>query len=62
VIVSQMLTLLTKPVTYLGFDKLGRRWGGKVSPHPNPTPGGEGTDAPSPSGGRLGWGQAPGAE
>ena len=28
-IVSQMLTLFTTPVIYLGFDSLGRRWGHK---------------------------------
>jgi multidrug efflux pump len=28
-IVSQMLTLFTTPVIYLGFDKLARRWGRK---------------------------------
>ncbi|MES2298580.1 MAG: efflux RND transporter permease subunit, partial [Pseudomonadota bacterium] len=27
-IVSQMLTLFTTPVIYLGFDRLGQRWGG----------------------------------
>jgi multidrug efflux pump len=41
-IVSQMLTLFTTPVIYLGFDALGRKWGRK-SPHPNPPPEGEGT-------------------
>jgi multidrug efflux pump len=40
-IVSQMLTLFTTPVIYLGFDALGRRWGRK-SPHSNPPPEGEG--------------------
>jgi multidrug efflux pump len=30
-IVSQMLTLFTTPVIYLGFDALGRRWFGKGS-------------------------------
>jgi multidrug efflux pump len=29
-IVSQMLTLFTTPVIYLGFDKLARRWGRKM--------------------------------
>ena len=28
-IVSQMLTLFTTPVIYLGFDRLGRRWAGR---------------------------------
>jgi multidrug efflux pump len=28
-IVSQLLTLFTTPVIYLGFDALGRRWGKK---------------------------------
>jgi multidrug efflux pump len=43
-IVSQMLTLFTTPVIYLGFDRLGRRWGKRRQggPHPNPPPEGEG--------------------
>ncbi len=44
-IVSQLLTLFTTPVIYLGFDKLGRRWG--KSPHPNPPPADEGARAES---------------
>jgi multidrug efflux pump len=28
-ILSQMLTLFTTPVIYLGFDRLARRWSGK---------------------------------
>src|SRR5207237_7456873 len=31
-IVSQMLTLFTTPVIYLGFDRLARRWGRKRGP------------------------------
>jgi multidrug efflux pump len=31
-VVSQVLTLFTTPVIYLGFDRLGRRWGGASSP------------------------------
>ena len=52
-VVSQLLTLFTTPVIYLGFDRLGKRWGKKpsappapagssVGPHPNPPPAGEG--------------------
>jgi multidrug efflux pump len=44
-IVSQMLTLFTTPVIYLGFDALGRRWGRKSSPHPDLPPEGEGAKA-----------------
>lgn len=42
-IVSQLLTLFTTPVIYLGFDRLGRRWRARPArPHPNPPPEGEG--------------------
>ena len=34
-IVSQLLTLFTTPVIYLGFDRLGRRWR-KEPPVPQP--------------------------
>ncbi|MES2938663.1 MAG: efflux RND transporter permease subunit [Pseudomonadota bacterium] len=61
-IVSQLLTLFTTPVIYLGFDRLGRRWGRRGSPHPNLPPEGEGASpvspTPSPSGGGQGWGPA----
>ena len=37
-IVSQMLTLFTTPVIYLGFDSLARRFGGKpTTPPPSET-------------------------
>ncbi len=37
-IVSQLLTLFTTPVIYLAFDKLGRRFGGRRGPSPQPSP------------------------
>ena len=33
-IVSQLLTLFTTPVIYLGFDRLSRRWSGKAPGKP----------------------------
>ncbi|ROZ64930.1 efflux RND transporter permease subunit [Ramlibacter sp. WS9] len=44
-IVSQMLTLFTTPVIYLGFDALGRKWRRK-QPSPQPSPGGRGSELP----------------
>ena len=41
-IVSQMLTLFTTPVIYLGFDSLARRWGKKGAATPPVAPAGEG--------------------
>ncbi|MES2972006.1 MAG: efflux RND transporter permease subunit [Pseudomonadota bacterium] len=35
-ILSQMLTLFTTPVIYLGFDRLARRWSGKKGPDAEP--------------------------
>jgi len=35
-VVSQLLTLFTTPVIYLGFDRLGKRWGKKPSAPPTP--------------------------
>jgi multidrug efflux pump len=35
-VVSQLLTLFTTPVIYLGFDRLGKRWGKKPSTPPAP--------------------------
>jgi multidrug efflux pump len=49
-IVSQLLTLFTTPVIYLGFDSLANRWGRK-NPHPGPLPGGEGKFLPLPPAG-----------
>jgi multidrug efflux pump len=43
-IVSQLLTLFTTPVIYLGFDSLARRWR-RRGPQPNPVPEGEGEPA-----------------
>jgi multidrug efflux pump len=45
-IVSQLLTLFTTPVIYLGFDKLGRRWRKSPSPQPSPASG-RGSDEPT---------------
>jgi multidrug efflux pump len=33
-IVSQLLTLFTTPVIYLGFDRLERRWSGRAPAKP----------------------------
>jgi multidrug efflux pump len=54
-IVSQMLTLFTTPVIYLGFDKLARRWR-RNQPSPQPSPaGGRGSDRhPLPQAGEGG--------
>ena len=35
-VMSQMLTLFTTPVIYLGFDRLGRRWFGASTQHGEP--------------------------
>jgi len=35
-VVSQLLTLFTTPVIYLGFDRLGRRWLGARTRHEAP--------------------------
>ena len=37
-IVSQLLTLFTTPVIYLGFANLARRWKSRKSPSPQPSP------------------------
>jgi multidrug efflux pump len=37
-IVSQMLTLYTTPVIYLGFDRLARRWGRRKGDQPKQVP------------------------
>ncbi|GAB3651591.1 efflux RND transporter permease subunit [Ramlibacter alkalitolerans] len=59
-IVSQLLTLFTTPVIYLGFDRLGRRW--RKRPHPNLPPEGEGArQLPPPLGEGRGGGAPEGA-
>jgi len=54
-IVSQLLTLFTTPVIYLGFDRLGARWRAR-RPHPNPPPAGEGARGLPPPLGEGGGG------
>ncbi len=46
-IVSQLLTLFTTPVIYLGFDRLGRRWSGR------PDAGKDGKDGEATAGGSV---------
>ncbi len=53
-IVSQLLTLFTTPVIYLGFDRLGQRLRGSKEPSPQPSPAGrerepDGGAAPLPA-------------
>jgi multidrug efflux pump len=56
-IVSQLLTLFTTPVIYLGFDRLGRRWRAPLPASPQV---GDEPEPPSPSGGGPGWGHSRG--
>ena len=59
-IMSQLLTLFTTPVIYLGFDRLGRRWGRRAErPHPDLPPEGEGGRQLPPPLGEGGGGGAP---
>ncbi|MEO7497718.1 MAG: efflux RND transporter permease subunit [Massilia sp.] len=44
-IVSQMLTLFTTPVIYLGFERLGRRWAGRGTAKPHGPGDARGADA-----------------
>jgi multidrug efflux pump len=56
-IVSQMLTLFTTPVIYLGFDQLARRWGRGGARRDVPVAGQAADLRPSPSAGGPGGGE-----
>jgi multidrug efflux pump len=73
-IVSQLLTLFTTPVIYLGFDRLGQRFRGRrdaplltspqrgEGPEPRSSRRGDEPEPPSPPGGGSGWGHPRSAE